>query len=88
MDEDTPKPLSEEEIKQVYECSVSEACAVFGWDRILATLVLCNVLRKRAIEEAQKAKAEMAPQKSKNEGDYSSQININSMYEGKGLLNE
>ena len=42
-----PAILSEEEIKSIYEGGhMNEAIAIYGWDRIVTTLVALNVARK------------------------------------------
>ena len=46
-DTEIPKPLTREEIISLNECKPNEAVAIYGWDRIVSTLVFCNVLRKR-----------------------------------------
>jgi hypothetical protein len=43
-----PKLLTEDEIKSIYEGTHMEAVGVYGWDRIVTTLVAFNVLRKKA----------------------------------------
>jgi len=43
-----PTPLSEKEIKDIYEGGhMMEAITIYGWDRIVTTLVAYNVLKKR-----------------------------------------
>jgi hypothetical protein len=43
-----PALLSDEEIRDIYEGGhAQEAIAIYGWDRIITTLVAYNVLRKR-----------------------------------------
>ena len=43
----TPAILTEEEIKDIYEGGhMMEAIAIYGWDRIVTTLVALNVARK------------------------------------------
>lgn len=48
----TPEPLTRAEIIEIYESRgpVSESVAVYGWDRIVTTLVMCNVLRNKMAE--------------------------------------
>lgn len=44
-------PLTEQEIRDLIDGpgSIAEKLVVYGWDRICATLVLANVLRKRLV---------------------------------------
>lgn len=49
-----PEPLTEAEVRSLYEGGgpIMETIVVFGWQRIVTTLVLANVLRQRLRDEA------------------------------------
>lgn len=42
-----PALLTEDEIKDIYEGHAGEVVAIYGWDRIVTTLVAYNVARKK-----------------------------------------